>query len=173
VKDGEDFEIYLPDRELANVWRRFILTQIYNSSSETILNALSLVNDLKQFKMAFTLLLSNRLSYLDVEKPEPEKTYHVFMSGLLASVGMKFFSNRESGYSRYDISALLSDKSIIFEFKKSADTDTESLEKSAKKAIDQIVDNNYIADMPSGKPVYAVGIGFHSKMAEVECKQLR
>jgi len=159
--------VYLPNLELQSVWREFILENIYDESSVAILESFSLLENAERFQNAFKSLLSNRLSTFDFDADSPELTYHVYVAGLLAAVGIKFSSNRESGFGRYDMKAFLADKTIIFEFKKSEKADSASLVKKANEAIQQIEDQNY-----SGKPMFAVGIGFNSKLAEVLCKSL-
>jgi len=173
VEGSASSEVYLPNRELESVWRAFILSKLYNEVSDNIVSALSLISDPVRFIAAFTPLLVNKLSYFDFESDEPEKTYHVYVAGLLAACGFKFSSNRESGFGRYDLNALLADKTIIFEFKLSKSSSKEALEKAAGEAIEQMQRNGYQADAPSGKPVFGVGIGFYSKIAQVKALRIR
>jgi hypothetical protein len=93
--------------------------------------------------------------------------------------GIPFASNREGGYGRYDIMALLTDKTVIFEFKglkgaeKKDDPQTRAaLKGCAQQALEQIVEKGYAADAPKGRPVYAVDIGFLGKMCEALSQEL-
>jgi hypothetical protein len=161
----------LANRELVSVWRDFILTDLFNLEQSSILNALVAVAEPERFSAAFTDLISNRLSYFDFDEREPEKTYHAFVAGILAGAAVPFASNRESGFGRYDIMALLPDKTIVFEFKK-AGSFMKRLNSAAQAAITQVINRNYAADAPAGKPVYAVGIGFYGKEARVAVRAL-
>lgn len=90
----------------------------------------------------------------------PESFYHGLMLGLTASIhgkpGYELRSNRESGNGVYDYTIFAADKnklSLIFEFKKveadkknSAEIET-LLTQSAKKAVEQITQKNYIAEL--------------------------
>ena len=65
----------------------------------------------------------NSVSFFDFPNREPEKSYHLFVLGLLVFLADTYQvkSNRESGYGRYDIMLIPHDKNklgIIIEFKK-------------------------------------------------------
>jgi hypothetical protein len=169
----EELDFYLlrlANRELVSVWRRFILKDLFGLQQMKVQNALATITDPERFADAFTDLISNRLSYFDFNKRKPEKTYHAFIAGILAGAGVPFASNRESGFGRYDVMALLPDKTIIFEFKTA--TSAEGMHEVAEEALAQITERNYAADAPPGKPVYAVGIGFYGKEARVVARAL-
>jgi hypothetical protein len=144
-----------------------------NRQDASIPNTLALVSDPERFDRAFTSLITNKLSYFDFDAKESEQIYHSYIVGMLTGVGIPFASKREGGYGRYDIMALLPDKTIIFEFKR-LDAEKEdtpqtraAIKDCAKDALKQIVEKNYAADAPKGRPVYAVGIGFLGKMCAV------
>jgi hypothetical protein len=172
------YNLTLPNKELVSVWRQFILSDVFATQGLAITNALAHIQDPLRFAHEFSSLITNKLSYFDMEAYDPEKTYHSYIAGMLAGVGIPFVSNRESGYGRYDIMALFADKTVIFEFKdlkvKKEDTPQTraALKDSAWAAIDQIVDKGYAADAPPNKPVYAVGIGFLGKICEAVCRGL-
>jgi hypothetical protein len=170
---AEELDTYLlrlANRELAGVWRDFILTDLFGLERLSVQNTLAAITDPEHFTGAFTNLINNKLSYFDFNEFEPEKTYHTYVAGLLAGSAIPFASNRESGFGRYDVTALLPDKTIVFEFKvaKSAD----GMEDAAEDAITQIIEKNYAADAPAGKPVYLAGIGFYGKEARVAARAL-
>jgi hypothetical protein len=193
------YDIYLPNSELRSVWQEFILNEVYNEPAAAIVGALGLVAEPARFASAFTEFVNNKLSYFDFEATAPEKTYHIFVCGLLAASGVRFSSNRESGLGRYDVMAFLADKTIIFEFKRaeagpgtvlaSEETGlvtckkgaevfvppevTAAIESAAAKAIKQIEDRGYAVDAPAALPVYAAGIGFEGKLCSALAKRIR
>jgi hypothetical protein len=165
TEELDTYLLRLANRELVSVWRRFILKDLFGLQQMKVQDALAAITDPEQFNIEFTRIVNNRLSYFDIDSVEPEKTYHAFVSGILAGAGIPFASNRESGFGRYDVMALLPDKTIIFEFKTA--TSAEGMHEAAEEALAQITERNYAADAPPGKPVYAVGIGFYGKEARV------
>jgi hypothetical protein len=165
TKKSDVYRLSLANRELVAVWSDFILTEMFGLEQSSIKDALATVTEPERFTYAFTRLISNRLSYFDIDPLEPERTYHAFIAGVLAGAAIPFASNRESGFGRYDVMALLHDKTIIFEFKV-ADS-AEKMVDAAQAALTQIIERNYAADAPDGKPVYIVGIGFFGKEARV------
>jgi hypothetical protein len=164
------YKLRLANRELISVWQSFILKDVFSLQISTVQNALAQIAEPERFTYAFTRLISNRLSYFDIDPLEPERTYHAFIAGVLAGAAIAFASNRESGFGRYDVMALLHDKTIIFEFKV-ADS-AEKMVDAAQVALTQIIERNYAADAPDGKPVYIVGIGFFGKDARVAAQAL-
>jgi hypothetical protein len=167
--DGEalsgTYELKLANRELISVWRSFILKDVFSLQIRTVQNALALISEPEYFVEAFTDLISNRLSYFDIEKRRPERTYHAFIAGIFAGAAIPFASNRESGFGRYDVMALLADKTIIFEFKVAKSL--KGMPRASHVALNQIIKRNYAADAPKDKPVYMVGLGFFGKEARV------
>ena len=99
------------------------------------------------------------------------------MLGLIVDMQVKFtiFSNRESGYGRYDVMLIPADKNgrgIILEFKSIAcDEGENTLQDSVAAALKQIREKNYAAELLArGIPaerIYAYGIAFQGKQALV------
>ncbi|MDR0843268.1 MAG: ATP-binding protein [Acidobacteriota bacterium] len=168
-----EYDVSLPNLELESVWRDFILTKFYNTRASTVAGALETIATPERFAAVFTELLDDKLSYFDFEAKTPERTHHVFVAGLLAAAGVRFRSNRESGLGRFDITALLADKTIIFEFKRTQEG--EQPESAAARAISQIIEKGYAHDTqnaPRNLPVYAVGVGFSGKTCVARAQQL-
>jgi hypothetical protein len=161
----------LANRELVDVWREFVLTDLFELDQPSIEAALAAITKPERFSEVFTGLISNKLSYFDFDEIVPEKTYHSYIAGLLAGIGIPFVSNRESGYGRYDVMALFADKTIIFEFKVAKSL--KGMPRASHVALNQIIKRNYAADAPADKPVYMVGIGFFGKMARVVAQALQ
>jgi hypothetical protein len=116
---------------------------------------------------------------MDFAAETTEGIHHAFVAGILAAVGTRFPSNRETGLGRYDICAYLPGKTIVFEFKEAegtsdtpADRRSALLNAAAEAAIKQIHNRDYAAEAPKGLPTDAVGIGFLGKSAAVLAEAL-
>ena len=114
-------------------------------------------------------ILSNFSSF-DVPESEPEKSYHLFMLGLLVVLHGTYEvkSNKESGYGRYDIMLIpcdLKKPGIIIEFKKVSRTLKETLQGAAQKALKQIHEKRYELELKvrNVRSVVAYGIAFEGK----------
>jgi PD-(D/E)XK nuclease superfamily protein len=104
----------------------------------------------------------------DLPSKEPEKSYHLFVLGLLVTLQdlYEVDSNRESGYGRYDIMLIpkdISKRSIIIEFKRIFDD--EDLETDATQALEQIRTKGYAQNLKrrSIQTITAFGIDFKGK----------
>jgi hypothetical protein len=136
--------------------------------------------DVDIFVSQFKKVILERFSMFDIGQDEPEKTYHMFMLGLLSSYGTKYEikSNRESGYGRYDIAMipfLPTLPGIIFEFKAIDKKEFEHggqelLKKTADNALKQIEAKAYLTDIKvRAKSITKVGIACSGKHIEVSC----
>lgn len=115
--------VKLSNQESKYVWKEFILKSIFCGRIQKLGAVLRNLKDIGRLSRELTNTLNNRLSYYDFEESEPEKTYHVFLAGVLTSFDYKWTSNKESGYGRYDIAVELTDYNLIFEFKKANSED--------------------------------------------------
>ncbi|MDR3305491.1 MAG: ATP-binding protein [Clostridiales Family XIII bacterium] len=168
--DGE-YQIYLPNLELQSVWRQFIVANIYNSVPSAVMKTFELTGDAEAFSGALAELINGKLSYFDLDSVEPEKTYHVFVLGLLAASGVHVVSNREAGKGRWDVTALFPSRSVIFEFKQTKKD--AALRRAAKAAYKQILDKRYADGAPKALPVYGAGVGFCGKVCAVTNARVR
>ncbi|MBM3887123.1 AAA family ATPase, partial [Candidatus Dependentiae bacterium] len=99
----------------------------------------------------------------------PERSYHLFILGMLVILEGRYYvqSNRESGIGRYDIMLIPSnpakDAGIVIEFKSKRERET--LQEAAQKALDQIIEKQYAAQLQAKgcSTVYHYGIGFEGK----------
>jgi hypothetical protein len=121
---------------------------------------------LKQF-------LFETASVFDVKGKNPEKFYHGFVLGLVASLEKTHVikSNRESGYGRYDVMIIPKNHAqlgIILEFK-SVDDDIVSLEKAAHDALAQITERKYQVELQQIgiSNILKVGLAFKGKEVSV------
>ena len=175
VSPGVEFfvrpqKVRLANRELWYVWKEFILRSIYSTKIQAMGMELENFKDTDLFAYELSKNLNNRLSFFDFDAREPEKTYHVFVAGILSAFGYKWTSNRESGRGRYDICVELPQSNLIFEFKKAATA--ENMEAAAKEAIGQILERNYAAELAPDKKTLLIGIGFHGKNCQALAQEL-
>jgi hypothetical protein len=113
------------------------------------------------------------MSFFDLPSTEPEKSYHLFVLGLVVMLSDQYEvkSNRESGLGRYDIMIIPKQDNkpaIIIEFKKTLAG--EMLETAAQKAIDQIVQRKYIQELQAKNfnKIFAYGIAAEGKQIFVK-----
>src|SRR5690606_37160244 len=109
-------------------------------------------NNTELFSKILQEFVANSMSYYDFSSDEPEKSYHLFVLGILMLLGDIYHlrSNRESGYGRYDLMLIPKDKTqygIIMEFKKASSDEAKSLEYACDLALKQIKENNYIQEL--------------------------
>lgn len=107
------------------------------------------------------------------EFKQPENFYHGFTLGLIADLRdmYQITSNRESGYERYDVVMEPFDRAvddgIILEFKVQDTKKEQSLQETAKAALQQILDKKYasvlLAKGISAQRIRIYGIAFQGK----------
>jgi hypothetical protein len=166
LDEGLEYLVSLPNLELQQVWRAFILKQVTGHPVSLIQRMVYDIDKNDHFEEDFAgILTTNSLSYFDFDVREPEKTYHVMVFGLLVGGGIRCRSNCESGGGRYDLLAVLCDKNILFEFKKAVSVDT--MVEAARAALVQIRDRHYADAITNGLPTFTVGIGFYKKQCEI------
>ena len=171
IPEKDQYELRIPNKELMNVWKEFILSKLGNADKLTTI--FDNLPDLELFDRDLEELLSDKLSYFDVvdDKKNNERIYHVFTLGLLAAykeIISRIFSNRESGDGRYDILFETNKYTIIFEFKSS--TSIDKLEDNVNNALEQIANKRYHADANKEKPVIITGISFFGKKCMVKSR---
>jgi len=166
----EEQRIFLPNYELQRVWREFIFHGIYDGEPQAFKDILRDIRDTKSLGLDLTEAMNNKLSFYDFEHSEPEKTYHVYVAGIMSALGYKWISNRESGLGRYDLAVSLLKYNLIFEFKVADNAD--SVKQSAYEAVKQIQKKRYMYDFDKNKPIFLIGIGFYKKLCWVEAEKL-
>jgi len=89
----------------------------------------------------------------DPSREEPERFYHGFVLGLLVTLRKKYVltSNRESGFGRYDVMLIPSDKqkdcANIIEFKVHKPQKEKDLAQTVANALAQIEEKQYAAQL--------------------------
>jgi len=161
----------IPNKEIMVLYKSLIKAIIENTISESnakmLLTALT-TGDTKIFSELLQEFISNSMSVFDLPKNEQEKSYHLFILGLLVYLmdTYEIKSNRESGFGRYDIMLIPKDSNklgIIMEFKKAKDDET--IEQAAYKALEQIKQKNYAQELKSRNVhhIKLMGIAFLGK----------
>ena len=168
--------VSIPNKELREVWQRFILENIYTTAPRpsTIFDN---ENEHKRFAKDIEYYLSERLSFHDLavyDNSDREKThervYHVFLLGILSAYeDVRFkraLSNRESGDGRYDVLIERTTANYIFEVK-SCGAD-EDLDAKADEALGQIEVKRYGADLVNtSKKLVKIGVAVSGKRCRV------
>jgi hypothetical protein len=114
------------------------------------------------------------LSYFDTGGPEPERVYHGFVVGLLASLGSRYEvrSNRESGFGRCDVMILPKapgQPGVALELKTVDAEEGETPEAALAAALRQIRERDYATELRErgAAPIYEVAAAFDGKRAYV------
>ncbi|MEM7589728.1 MAG: PD-(D/E)XK nuclease domain-containing protein, partial [Myxococcota bacterium] len=165
-----------PNQEVRIAFQRLALhwfQHIPTNPLPTMLQSL-LVGDVDTFAEHLNRLIACTLSFFDLGGSQSEKSYHMFILGLLSHLSgdYKVRSNRESGKGRPDLLLIPTDPQekypgIVMEFK-IADAE-DQLQQAAQRALEQIKQKDYITEFrdhpPSG--VLQLGIAFCNKKAAV------
>ena len=157
VEGSKEYRVFLPNKELHEVWEEFILEEVLKSRHTSLRDIFKDIADTEDFSYRFQEFVSFQLSYYDAGE-ELEKIYHVLVFGLILGAGFKCSSNRESGFGRYDLCLEGPDFNVIIDFKR-AKKETDDLEELAGGAIEQINKRKYFATFPKTMPLYKVGVG--------------
>ena len=169
----EDYEITLTNHEVNFIINKLVSTWFNNDSVNTNSFCLSLFsNNVKEMNKYFNEIAMKTFSFFDVKGKEPESFYHGFVLGLTVDCKDRFdiYSNRESGYGRFDIIMIPNkprDHGIVIEFK-TLDVDEEkSLEDTCANALLQIHEKKYICELYarniSSDNIYVYGFAFKGK----------
>jgi hypothetical protein len=172
-------KLTIPNQEVYALFQSMIreyFTETFPTSWTDLLKDL-ITGNTEAFSRKFQQLIMDVFSVHDISKDEPERVYHAFVLGLLASLQKDYEvrSNRESGLGRYDVCLFPKDPKalgIILEFKKAKEGD--DLQAQAKSAILQIEKLEYMTDLKSRgiQKILALGMAFHGKHVFIEQKQL-
>ncbi|GAB6393668.1 MAG: AAA family ATPase [Treponematales bacterium] len=159
------YRLLVPNRELADVWRYYILTEIVNDPRNQLGRIFAEIADLERFSEDLADFVSFKLSHHDVKKtlgPDTlEQIYHVFIFGMLLTLGYECRSNREAGYGRCDILVEAPEWTGAIEFKTAKTED--GMEGAARKGLEQIIDRKYLANARKDKDAYAIGVGCYKE----------
>jgi len=170
-------KISIPNIELKEVWKKFILSFYYPNQGR-VLTMFDHAENLRLLARDIEAYISDSLSYYDlsVHKGEDagkvwERVYHVFILGILSAYSdsryEKPISEGEGGDGRYDILYQKGGSYYIFEFKSCADV--KQLSGQAQAALSQIDIKRYGARLNPKQPLITVGIAIFGKQCCVKC----
>ncbi len=175
IREGRKFcTLALPNKEIKLLYNQLITTifeEILSLSKIEGLKEALLSGNGSLFSEIVQDFISKSISFFDMPSDEPERSYHLFILGLLVTFSDTYEvkSNRESGHGRYDIMLIPRDPSlwaIIIEFKKVSSGET--LQEATQKALTQIIEKDYIQELHarSIKKITAFGIACQGKKIE-------
>lgn len=147
--------------------RKIFMESVVGGQALDLLQALTEGHTEIFMELLQSFVIKSMSSY-DLPDNEAEKSYHLFVLGLLVMLSDNYTvkSNREGGLGRYDIMITALDPhkpSIVIELKKAGKKET--LEEASQRALDQIIENRYFEELPESnrKSIIAYGIGFQRK----------
>lgn len=172
-------DLKIPNREIKVLYQNLIkeiFDESINWNKANVLFDDIFTGDVERFTQILQEFIFNSISYFDIPESESEKSYHLFVLGLLILLEDKYQikSNKESGLGRYDIMLIPKNKSdvgVIIEFKK-VYSNKETLEVAVTKALEQIIQKKYNQEFLAQniKKVISYGIAFEGK--EILIKKL-
>ena len=155
--------LYLYSTLISNIFRESVV----GGQVENLLKTLT-EGDTEMFAKLLQSFVYNSMSTFDISSNEPEKSYHLFVLGLLVSLSdlYEVKSNKESGVGRYDLMLIPRKNNkpgIVMEFKVLRKGET--LETAAQKALEQITAKKYTQELfdRSIDKIIAYGISFEGK----------
>lgn len=152
----EDYELELTNFEVWVMFQNMVRSWFDSSSSnyEDFIKAL-LLGDVDAMNTYMDRVTWEKFSYFDKEKnpySEPERFYHGLVLGMMVELSDRYTvtSNRESGFSRYDVMLeprdVARDDAIILEFKVQG-TKEKELSDTVSAALQQIEEKDYQASL--------------------------
>lgn len=164
-------KVRIPNLEVKTIYQNSILNWFHESlkkqNFQDLYQALENGN-VEKIQDILSKQLISTISFYD----HAENFYHGFLAGILSqSDNYLVKSNRESGNGRSDLmikSPSLRGKAFILELKVAANID--ELEEAAGKALQQIHDRDYIAELTAEgyRDITCYGIAFYRKDCEVQ-----
>ena len=166
---GEEAELRIPNKEIRGLFGREILENFIAAGSVSRLGRMldAMVSGHGDiFESVLSGIVRNNVSYHDAANGE--SFYHGMMLGFCVLLKDTHIvqSNRESGYGRFDLALIPTDRryyGVILEFKRAADE--AQLEEKALEALAQIEELSYIAEFEQRQieKVWKYGIAFCGK----------
>jgi len=155
--------------------RDWLDEQVGGNGLEPLLNAL-IGENMEALAHYFSEMVVGVLSFHDSAGKEPERVYHAFLLGILVNLRGQYrvTSNRESGFGRYDVCLIPVDPKgtgFVFEFKR---VEKQTLQKTAKKALEQIITRNYATELLEAgvSTIRAIGVAIDGKRARIDSRRL-
>jgi len=147
------YEVSIPNQELRLIYvdtiNKWFEKNIGSKELDDMLNAL-IAKDINTFERIFSKFVLETLSYFNVGRrtKEVERVFQAFLLGMLISLKDRYevYSEKESGYGRFDVSVIPKDKSkqaIIMELKSIDTFNNETKDQTLEAALKQIEDRRY------------------------------
>ena len=175
---GTNLQLALPNQEVKTFFKDMIqgwFATEYDQDPITPMLANLIAGDIETFKERFEQLVLNCFSYLDVTNMYPERFYHAFILGMISGLEKSYIitSNREAGTGRYDVMLEPRDQNgigFIIELKKFSKKLDKSLEDTASRAMAQIEEKKYEAQLRDRgiKNIKKMAIVFNGKKSLVK-----
>lgn len=163
----------IPNNEIRSLYTILLQSIFKESLANTTITSMLVAlqkGDVERFSNILQEFVLTSMSYYDFSEAEPEKSYHLFILGILVFLNDSYHirSNRESGYGRYDLMLIPKDTNlsgIIFEFKRADSDKSRDLEKSVQYALDQAHQRSYVQELHAQgiDHVLIYAIAFHGK----------
>jgi hypothetical protein len=173
------YTLRIPNKEVYCVYDDVITSWLSATTDDSwlreSLDALK-TGKMEAFKEALQEIAYNILSYYDTGGRTPEQFYHGLLLGLVLYLHGEYTirSNREAGTGRYDIALLPKDgnsnaSGIIFELKRTDNSDDEHLTQVAEEALKQIEDRGYqhMAEAAHVTKWLHLGVAFSGKVVQM------
>lgn len=172
-------EVSIPNREIAAVYKSEILSHLLQIGAITRTTANKIaeslyIGDFAKLQKAIAEYMDKSISFYDGGS---EGFYHGLILGLIALMDnqYKIKSNRESGDGRYDICLFPKTSKypgIIIEFKWGSNLDSETLDKLAEDALNQIDTKRYDSEMTEigVTNILKLGIAFSGKKIKIRAE---
>ncbi|BBM44860.1 AAA family ATPase [Leptotrichia trevisanii] len=165
------YDLRIPNEEIFDFFRIRFLYRTYRGHYRFYgLGEYLIKGDYEKFGKEIKALLKNAISFRDLRE---ENSYHLFVIGLVSIMSENYFvkSNVENGDGIPDLVLKprnKKDKAFIFEFKYSRAKDSRNLKRTAKSALKQINDRNYVDGLKyeGYENVVKIGMGFRKKDVE-------
>lgn len=165
------YTLKIPNQEIAELYNKLVINAIGKTFTSKKLT--QLLNSLIEGSIApvNTLLgdfVSGMCSYHDLPHKDLERSLHLFVLGLLASLSERYLikSNLESGQGRYDILMIPKkshDPAILIGFKKGTDSNLEPLADEALKQIKRSTYHAQLKDIDYKGTIFSYGIATFKK----------
>jgi len=147
------YEVSIPNQELRLIYvdtiNKWFEKNIGSKELDDMLNAL-IASDIKTFERILSKFVLETLSYFNVGRKtkEVERVFQAFLLGMLIGLKDRYevYSEKESGYGRFDVSVIPKDKSkqaIIMELKSIDTFNNETKDQTLEAALQQIEDRQY------------------------------
>lgn len=169
----------IPNREIQGLYRRHIEEWFSDTMGQEDYGAFLrclVTGNLEEFKARLQDYLQTSTSFFDGGQTHPEKFYHGLVLGLITGLRNTHlvYSNRESGYGRYDVAILPRESApkdqrlgVLLEFKVAKNK--QPLSEAAEQALQQITDQRYPTELEQHpvERILKIGMAFCGKEVEI------